>query len=93
MTPEMKEFVAAFIRDNPEANRAHEAMIGRGLSAAWAEAAMAMLLTAACMGKPSHGLTANPKRLDAALRALAEGPSAEGLFADEHEGGGNKPAD
>ncbi len=80
MTPEMKEIVAAFIRENPEANRAYVAMIGRGLSAAWAEAAMAMILTAACMGKPSRGLTANPERLDGALRALAEG-------------GGNNPAD
>jgi hypothetical protein len=84
MKPEIKEATKTFIRDNPDAQRAYQAMLARGIRTSDAEAEIARVLLACIWQAARYSLT-DASNLTTALRALEGGSSAQQLFATEGE--------
>ena len=76
--PHIKEF----IRDNPDANEAFRAMIGRGVEHEHAESEIGRVLLA-CLGEMWS--RAKFDRLTGSLNALRDGRSSTELFPDDRD--------
>lgn len=75
----LKPIIDDLIRDNPEAGKAYEAMINRGLPEAEAKRQIGAVFVAVSW-EVWHGY---PDRLAASFEALRAGRSAEEIFPDD----------
>jgi hypothetical protein len=79
MNNEVQIAVDGLLRENEEAQKAHRAMLQRGVSGKEAEAEIGRALLA-CMWEVKNGI---PNRLSAVFDALANGKSCVQLFPDD----------